>query len=92
MQRFGADYDDTVDEDQKLARRFVVEGEATFLMMAHGLARAGKQRGLGSWSVAGLRDWTRMLSAMDLLDAAATVRLGRRPTGCPPTIRRRCRR
>ncbi len=81
LQRFGADHDDTVDEDQKLARRFVVEGEATFLMMAHGLARAGKQRGLGSWSVAGLRVWTRMLSAMDLLDAAATVRLGREADG-----------
>lgn len=77
LQRFGAEHDDTVDDDQKLARRFVVEGEATFLMMAHGLARAGSQQTLGNWSVAGLRVWTRMLAAMDLLDVASTVRLGR---------------
>ncbi len=76
LSRFAAERDPGVDEDQRLARKFVVEGEATFLMMAHDLARTGAGARLGSWSVAGLRVWTRMLSAMDLLDVAATVRLG----------------
>jgi len=76
LQRFGADADPAVDEDQRLARKFVVEGEATFLMMAHGLAGAGTQAQLGNLSVAGLRVWTRMLAAMDFLDVVATVRLG----------------
>jgi len=76
LRRFLADGDPAVDEDQRLARKFVVEGEATFLMMAHGLARPGAQAQLGNWSVAGLRVWTRMLAAMDLLDVVSTVRLG----------------
>jgi hypothetical protein len=76
LRRFGADADPAVDDDERLARKFVVEGEATFLMMAHGLAGPGGQARLGNLSVAGLRLWTRMLAAMDLLDVVSTVRLG----------------
>ena len=78
LQRFSGDRDGAgLDDDQKLARRFVIEGEATFLMMAHGLGNGPpSERRLGSWAVAGLRMETRMLSAMDMLDLAASLRQG----------------
>lgn len=78
LQRFSGDRAGSgLDEDQKLARRFVIEGEATFLMMAHGLGNGPpSERRLGSWAVAGLRMETRMLSAMDMLDLAASLRQG----------------
>jgi hypothetical protein len=69
--------DPRLDDDQRLARRFVVEGEATFLMMAHGLGDgAPAERRLGPWAVAELRLGTRLLAAMDMLDMVSSARQG----------------
>jgi len=69
--------DPRLDDDQRLARRFVVEGEATFLMMAHGLGDGPPaERRLGPWAVAELRLGTRLLAAMDMLDMVTNAREG----------------
>jgi hypothetical protein len=66
-----------LDGDGRTARRFLVEGEATFLMMAQGLARGeGKARGLTPLAVAGLRMTLRMLAAADFLELVSTMRGG----------------
>jgi hypothetical protein len=88
LRRFEGEQDPGTDEDQRLARRFVVEGEATFLMTARGMGTGGPaERRLGSWSVAGLRLWTRMLAAMDVLDLASSVRQGRTADALDPETR-----
>jgi hypothetical protein len=66
-----------LDDDEELARRFVVEGEATFLMFAHALgAGAGEEMRLGPFAVAGLRMMLAMLSAADLVDLLAMSHQG----------------
>jgi hypothetical protein len=66
-----------LDDDQKLARRCVVEGEATFLMFARDLG-SGAARGmhLGPLQVAGLRMSIAMLAAADMLELMANMRRG----------------
>lgn len=78
LERFSGDGDDAgLDEDERQARRFLIEGEATFLMMAHGLGSGPpSERRLGSWSVAGLRMEIRMLAALDMVQLAASLRQG----------------
>ncbi len=67
----------SLDDDQRLARRFLVEGEATFLMMAHDLGSGPPAaRRLGSLAVAGLRMNITMLAAADMLELLASVRQG----------------
>jgi hypothetical protein len=77
-----------LDDDHLLARRFVVEGEATFLMMARGLGSgaAGGMR-LGPLAVAGLRMNLTMLAAADMLDLLANMRQGRSADRLDPETR-----
>jgi hypothetical protein len=65
------------DDDEQLARRFVVEGEATFMMFAHALGRgAGADIHLGPFAVAGLRMMVAMASAADLVELMAMSHRG----------------
>lgn len=65
------------DDDEQLARRFVVEGEATFMMFAHALgAGAGADIHLGPFAVAGLRMMVAMASAADLIELMAMSHRG----------------
>ncbi len=67
-----------LDDDEDLARRFVVEGEATFLMFAHALGSGvGEEIRLGPFAVAGLRMTLAMLSAADLVEVLAMSHKGR---------------
>jgi hypothetical protein len=67
-------------DDERTARTFVVEGEATFLMMAHALAHgAGAQVRLGPLKTAALRMSLQMLGAADFSEIAAMIRHGGAP-------------
>ena len=88
LQRFSGEHDQALDDDERLARRFVTEGEATFMMMAHGMGSGRPdQRKLGSWTVAGLRMGTRILAAMDMLEMASDIRQGEAPEKLDPKAR-----
>lgn len=88
LQRFAGEHDQALDDDERLARRFVTEGEATFMMMAHGMGSGRPaERKLGSWTVAGLRMGTRVLAAMDMLEMAADMRQGEAPDQLDPKAR-----
>jgi hypothetical protein len=71
---------DALDDDEKLARRCVVEGEATFLMNALELATGrGGQVHLGPLAVAGLRMAVAMTSAAEPATLVALTRAGQDP-------------
>jgi hypothetical protein len=77
-----------LDDDEQLARRFVVEGEATFLMLAHALGGGrGEAIRLGPFAVAGLRMTLAMLSAADLVDLLALSHQGRGSDQVDPEAR-----
>jgi hypothetical protein len=64
-------------DDERTARNFVVEGEATFLMMAKGMSGgSGGGVALGPLQVAGLRMGVQMFAAADVAEIAALVRRG----------------
>jgi hypothetical protein len=66
-----------LDEDARAARRFVTEGEATFLMMAWQMGSGrGEKKSLGPFTVAGLRMAVTMLAAADLVELLSNVRSG----------------
>jgi hypothetical protein len=66
-----------LDDDQRLARRCVVEGEATFLMMAHEMGSGPPAaRRVGPLAVAGLRMNLMMLAAADMIDLLSSMREG----------------
>ena len=83
-QHFGlVDYDggpgnaQNLSEDERAARRFVVEGEATFVMLAYQAGSGqGAARSLGPLQVAGVRMSLTMLAAIDYVEMLATVRTG----------------
>jgi hypothetical protein len=76
--RYDAEEDKSLDDDQRLARRFVVEGEATFLMLARDMGQGGaRSMHLGGLAVAGLRMNITMLAAADMLELLAGIRQGR---------------
>ena len=66
-----------LDEDEQMARTFVAEGEAMFVMLAWQMGSgAGSDRRLGPLAVAGLRMTVAMLAAGDLVDMLAGLRQG----------------
>src|SRR6185295_8373265 len=66
-----------LDEDEQLARTFVAEGEAMFVMLAWQMGSgAGSDRQLGPLAVAGLRMTVAMMAAGDLVDMLAGLRQG----------------
>jgi len=66
-----------LDEDERMARHFVVEGEAMFVMLAWQMGSGvGGDRRLGPLAVAGLRMSVAMLAAGDLVDMLAGLRQG----------------
>ena len=66
-----------LDDDEKLARRCVVEGEATFVMFAEMLgAGRGAAISLGPFAVAGARMALDALAAADVLDLFGVMREG----------------
>jgi len=73
----GPDNQQRLSDDERSARRYVVEGEATFVMLAYQAASgSGSQRHLGPLQVAGVRMTLTMLSAVDYVDVLALVRTG----------------
>jgi hypothetical protein len=73
----GANNEQRLSDDERSARRYVVEGEATFVMLAYQAASGnGAQRHLGPLQVAGVRMTLTMLSAVDYIDLLALVRTG----------------
>jgi hypothetical protein len=69
--------DSTLDEDEQMARKFVAEGEAMFVMLAWQMGSgAGAARRLGPMAVAGLRMSVAMLAAGDIVDMLAGMRQG----------------
>ena len=73
----GPDNAHQLSDDERAARRFVVEGEATFVMLAYQAASGqGAGRTLGPLQVAGVRMTLTMLAAIDYVDMLATVRVG----------------
>jgi hypothetical protein len=78
LRRYDAEDDEALDDDQRLARKFVVEGEATFLMLARDLGHGGaRTMHLGGLAVAGLRMNITMMAAADMLELLADIRQGR---------------
>jgi hypothetical protein len=66
-----------LDDDERTARRFVSEGEATFVMMAWQIGSgSGTGKRLGPLAVAGLRMGVQMLAAADLVDVLSSMRQG----------------
>ena len=77
-----------LDDDQRVARRFVSEGEATFLMMAHDLGSGPPaERRLGPLAVAGLRMNITMSAAADMLELLAALRQGSSAASLDPETR-----
>ena len=73
----GPDNAQHLSDDERAARRYVVEGEATFVMLAYQAASgSGAERHLGPLQVAGVRMTLTMLSAVDYTDVLALVRTG----------------
>jgi hypothetical protein len=67
----------TLDDDARNARRFVTEGEATFVMMAWQISGgSGAERRLGPLMVAGLRMGIAMLAAADQAELVSALRQG----------------
>jgi hypothetical protein len=73
----GIDNAQQLSDDERTARQFVVEGEATFVMLAYqaGSGR-GATRSLGPLQVAGVRMSLTMLAAIDYVDLLAVIRTG----------------
>jgi hypothetical protein len=66
-----------LDDDQKLARQCVVEGEATYVMFAHMLASGhGDAVNLGPFAVAALRMMVAALGGADMIDLLGLARQG----------------
>jgi hypothetical protein len=66
-----------LDDDQRAVRHFVVEGEATFLMLARELGRGtGRNHHLGPLAVASVRMTLTMLAAADMTKLAAFTKAG----------------
>jgi hypothetical protein len=66
-----------LDDDERAARRFVAEGEATFVMMAWQMSDGpARERRLGPLAVAGLRMSVTMLAAADLVELLLAARQG----------------
>jgi hypothetical protein len=73
----GPDNAQHLSDDERAARRYIVEGEATFVMLAYQAASgSGAERHLGPLQVAGVRMTLTMLSAVDYVDVLALVRTG----------------
>ncbi len=73
----GPDNAQHLSDDERAARRYLVEGEATFVMLAYQSASgSGSARHLGPLQVAGVRMTLTMLSAVDYADVLALVRTG----------------
>jgi len=73
----GPDNAQHLSDDERAARRYIVEGEATFLMLAYQAASgSGAARHLGPFQVAGVRMTLTMLSAVDYVDVLALIRTG----------------
>jgi hypothetical protein len=66
-----------LDDDARTARRFLVEGEATFVQMAWQMGSgSGPKKSLGPLTVAGLRMGVAMMAAADLVELLSNVRRG----------------
>ena len=73
----GSDNQQRLSDDERAARRYVVEGEATFVMLAYQSASgSGRARHLGPLQVAGVRMTLTMLSAVDYVELLALLRTG----------------
>jgi hypothetical protein len=73
----GPDNQQHLSDDERAARRYIVEGEATFVMLAYQAASgSGAARHLGPFQVAGVRMTLTMLSAVDFVDVLALIRTG----------------
>jgi hypothetical protein len=73
----GPDNAQHLSDDQRAARRYVVEGEATFVMLAYQSGSgSGAERHLGPLQVAAVRMSLTMMSAVDYVDVLALVRTG----------------
>jgi len=73
----GPDNQQHLSDDERAARRYIVEGEATFVMLAYQAASgSGAARHLGPLQVAGVRMTLTMLSAVDYADLLALIRTG----------------
>jgi hypothetical protein len=73
----GPDNAQHLSDDERAARRYIVEGEATFVMLAYQAASGnGAARHLGPLQVAGVRMTLTMLSAVDYGDVLALIRTG----------------
>jgi hypothetical protein len=73
----GTDNQQNLSDDERAARRYIVEGEATFVMLAYQSASgSGSARHLGPLQVAGVRMTLTMLSAVDYVELLALVRTG----------------
>ena len=73
----GPDNAQHLSDDERAARRYIVEGEATFVMLAYQAASgSGAARHLGPLQVAGVRMTLTMLSAVDYVDVLALIRTG----------------
>ena len=76
-------------EDERTARQFVTEGEATFMMLAWKSASGeGAGKRLGPLGVAGVRMALAMLGAADPLELLAAARQGRSVAELSPEDRR----
>ena len=75
-------------EDERTAREFVTEGEATFMMLAwQSASGVGAGKHLGPLAVAGVRMALAMLGAADPLELLAAARLGRSAAELSPQER-----
>ena len=75
-------------EDERTAREFVTEGEATFMMLVwQSASGVGAGKHLGPLAVAGLRMALAMLGAADPLELLAAARLGRSAAELSPQER-----
>jgi len=76
-------------EDERTARQFVTEGEATFMMLAWRTASGeGAAKQLGPLGVAGVRMALALLGAADPLELLAATRRGRSAAELSPDERR----
>jgi hypothetical protein len=77
-----------LDDDARTARRFVTEGEATFLQMAWQMGSgSGAKKSLGPFTLAGLRMGVAMLAAADLVELLSAMRHGHEADSLPPDER-----
>jgi hypothetical protein len=73
----GPDNEQHLSDDERTARRFVVEGEATFVMFAYQSGSgSGAARSVGPLQIAGVRMSLTMLAAIDYVEMLAMLRTG----------------